>query len=169
VPSTHSFREEMLMSSANALTRLVLDVGTELREGYAEVGDDVRFHYVEAGDGPLVVLLHGFPELLQDFLHDAQLAYTPEEMERYVEAWSQPGAATGMINSYRFAVRHSSGEIRPVTAPTLVIWGRERPATSARRSPSPTTRTCPTSTASSGCPMPRNGSNTTRPSASMSC
>ena len=34
---------------------------TELREGYAEVGD-LRLHYVEAGDGPLVVLLHGFPE-----------------------------------------------------------------------------------------------------------
>ena len=37
------------------------DDGTELREGYAEVGD-VRLHYVEAGDGPLIVLLHGFPE-----------------------------------------------------------------------------------------------------------
>ena len=35
---------------------------TELQEGYADVGDDVRLHYVEAGDGPLVVLLHGFPE-----------------------------------------------------------------------------------------------------------
>src|SRR5258706_9630122 len=33
----------------------------ELREGYAEVGD-VKLHYVEAGDGPLIVLLHGFPE-----------------------------------------------------------------------------------------------------------
>src|SRR6202007_1731983 len=32
-----------------------------LREGYAEVGDQ-RLHYVEAGEGPLVVLLHGFPE-----------------------------------------------------------------------------------------------------------
>lgn len=31
-----------------------------VREGYAEVGDQ-RLHYVEAGDGPLVVLLHGFP------------------------------------------------------------------------------------------------------------
>ena len=49
------------MSSADALTRLVSDGRTELREGYAEVGD-VRLHYVEAGDGPLVVLLHGFPE-----------------------------------------------------------------------------------------------------------
>jgi pimeloyl-ACP methyl ester carboxylesterase len=34
---------------------------TELREGYAELGD-IRLHYVEAGEGPLVVLLHGFPE-----------------------------------------------------------------------------------------------------------
>ena len=49
------------MSSADALTRLVSDGRTELREGYAEVGD-VRLHYVEAGDGPLIVLLHGFPE-----------------------------------------------------------------------------------------------------------
>ena len=49
------------MSSADTLTRLVADGRTELREGYAEVGD-VRLHYVEAGDGPLIVLLHGFPE-----------------------------------------------------------------------------------------------------------
>src|SRR5438105_13435145 len=39
----------------------VLDDGIELREGYAEVGD-ATLHYVEAGDGPLIVLLHGFPE-----------------------------------------------------------------------------------------------------------
>ena len=49
------------MSSADALTRLASDGRAELREGYAEVGD-VTLHYVEAGDGPLVVLLHGFPE-----------------------------------------------------------------------------------------------------------
>jgi pimeloyl-ACP methyl ester carboxylesterase len=28
-----------------------------------------------------------------------------------------------MINYYRFAVRHSSGAIRTITAPALVIWG----------------------------------------------
>ena len=32
----------------------------ELREGFAEIGDQ-RLHYVEAGDGPLIILLHGFP------------------------------------------------------------------------------------------------------------
>ena len=42
-------------------TSMLPDVGIELREGYAEVGD-VNLHYVEAGAGPLVVLLHGFPE-----------------------------------------------------------------------------------------------------------
>src|SRR6202007_2431522 len=40
---------------------MALDDVTDLREGYTELGD-VRLHYVEAGDGPLVVLLHGFPE-----------------------------------------------------------------------------------------------------------
>ncbi len=32
-----------------------------VRHRFAEL-DDVRLHYVEAGDGPVVVLLHGFPE-----------------------------------------------------------------------------------------------------------
>jgi pimeloyl-ACP methyl ester carboxylesterase len=32
-----------------------------VRDGFAEL-DEVRLHYVEAGEGPLVVLLHGFPE-----------------------------------------------------------------------------------------------------------
>jgi pimeloyl-ACP methyl ester carboxylesterase len=232
--------------------------GSELREGYAEVGE-VRLHYVEAGEGPLVVLLHGFPEFwygwrrqigplaaagfrvvapdtrgynlsskpagvapyagdrlaadirglihergaesallvghdwggtvawtvamnhpevvdrlailnvahprkflqglhspdqlrkswyvfffelpglpesvvqadrwhfFRHFLRDADPAYTPEEMDWYVEAWSQPGAAAAMINYYRAAVRQSpkktEAQIRPISAPTLVIWG----------------------------------------------
>ena len=46
--------------SADAFSSLAADVPVELAEGFAEVGD-VKLHYVEAGDGPLVVLLHGFP------------------------------------------------------------------------------------------------------------
>jgi epoxide hydrolase 4 len=235
------------------------DETRELREGYAEVGDQ-RLHYVEAGDGPLIVMLHGFPEywygwreqikplaaagfrvvapdlrgynlsskpdgvaaydtdhltadiralihergaesallvghdwggsvawltamkypevvdrlavlnaahprkLSQGLHHPGQLrkswyffffdlpelpesivhadnwrffrhflrdarpgAFTAKDMERYVEAWSQPGAAAGMINYYRSSVRQSpkvaEAQIRPVQARTLVIWG----------------------------------------------
>ena len=237
----------------------MLDEDSGLREGYAEV-EDIRLHYVEAGDGPLVLLLHGFPEfwygwrlqihplaaagfrvvapdlrgynlsskpgevaaydtdrltadirgLIQElgaksallaghdwggtvawdtamnhpevvdrlailnaahprtlskglhhpgqlrkswyffffdlpelpesvvradrwhffrhFLRDARPPYTPEEIDRYVEAWSQPSAATGMINYYRSSVRtppkQAEAAIRPVRAPTLVIWGQ---------------------------------------------
>src|ERR1700759_2287415 len=53
------------MNSTENLTQDLLfgdsDQQIELREDYADV-NDIRLHYVEAGDGPLVVLLHGFPE-----------------------------------------------------------------------------------------------------------
>src|SRR5919202_6066254 len=39
-----------------------MQVGPGLREGFVEVEPGVQLHYVEAGAGPLVVLLHGFPE-----------------------------------------------------------------------------------------------------------
>ncbi len=58
---------------------------------------------------------------------DSKDAFTDEDLERYVEAWSQPGALTGMINYYRAALRRSPrkalSRMRPIPAPTLVIWG----------------------------------------------
>jgi epoxide hydrolase 4 len=62
------------------------------------------------------------------FEHDARPgAFTPADIDRYVEAWSQPGAATATINYYRAVFRQSprraEARIRPVDAPTLVIWG----------------------------------------------
>jgi pimeloyl-ACP methyl ester carboxylesterase len=55
-------------------------------------------------------------------------AFSPEDIARYVEAWSRPGAATAMINYYRAAFRQApwriERRIRPVEAPTLVIWGQ---------------------------------------------
>ena len=249
----------MTTSFTETLVAQELESQPELREGFAEVGD-VTLHYVEAGEGPLVVLLHGFPEFwfgwrlqieaiaaagfrvvapdmrgynlsskpsgisaysgekladdiyglihelgeksatlvghdwggtvawttamnhpevvdrlvvldaahprklqkglfsprqllrswyfffftlpwlpervvsakrfrfFQRFLRDARPAYTPEEMDRYVEAWSRPGAARAMLDYYRNSVLTPPWKawraIRKVTAPTLVIWGK---------------------------------------------
>ena len=54
--------------------------------------------------------------------------FSAEDLDRYAEAWSQPGALTAMINYYRAALRQSPRRAdarlaRPVQAPTLVIWG----------------------------------------------
>jgi epoxide hydrolase 4 len=64
-----------------------------------------------------------------NFAHDARPgAFSAADVARYVEAWSRPGAATAMINYYRAALRaqasrRSGGGLRPISAPTLVIWG----------------------------------------------
>jgi pimeloyl-ACP methyl ester carboxylesterase len=62
------------------------------------------------------------------FEHDARPgAFTPADIERYREAWSQPGAASAMINYYRAALRRPpsrrAGGLARVQASTLVIWG----------------------------------------------
>ncbi len=58
---------------------------------------------------------------------DSKRAFTDEDLERYVQAWSQPGALTGMINYYRAALRRSprsaQTQLRRIDAQTLVIWG----------------------------------------------
>jgi pimeloyl-ACP methyl ester carboxylesterase len=61
------------------------------------------------------------------YQRDARPAYTAEDLERYVESWSRPGAASAIINYYRAAVRESKqvqSNLRPIEAPTLVIWGQ---------------------------------------------
>jgi pimeloyl-ACP methyl ester carboxylesterase len=40
----------------------------ELAHRYADLGD-VRLHYIEAGEGPLVLLLHGFPQFWYQWRH----------------------------------------------------------------------------------------------------
>ncbi len=54
-------------------------------------------------------------------------AFTPADIDRYREAWSQPGAVEAMLNYYRAAIRRPpsarGGGLRPIEAPTLVIWG----------------------------------------------
>jgi pimeloyl-ACP methyl ester carboxylesterase len=66
--------------------------------------------------------------LRRGFERDARPgAFTPADIDRYIEAWSRPGAAQGMINYYRAAFRRpphpADRRFRKVTAPTRVIWG----------------------------------------------
>ena len=51
-------------------------------------------------------------------------AVSPPELESYLQAWQQPGALTAMLAYYRAAARGFGARLPPVTAPTLVIWGR---------------------------------------------
>ena len=79
------------------------------------------FFFFDLPELPETVVHANRWHFFRHFLHDAHPAYTPEEIDRYVEAWSQPGAATAMINYYR-----SSAEAtwHPIKAPTLIIWGQ---------------------------------------------
>jgi pimeloyl-ACP methyl ester carboxylesterase len=53
------------------------------------------------------------------------IAFTDEDIEKYKEAWSQPGAVTAMLNWYRAALRYPpeiTNGMR-VHVPTLILWG----------------------------------------------
>jgi len=55
-------------------------------------------------------------------------AFTEDDIRRYKEALSQPGARTAAINYYRAAfrrMRSASRGMAPVTVPTLLIWGEQ--------------------------------------------
>ena len=90
-----------------------------------------------------LVVMRGWEAFRRGFEHDARPgAFTQQDIERYIEAWSQPGAATAMINYYRAMFRRPPGatvsRIRPISAPTLVIWGeRDRYLSSELAEPEP--------------------------------
>ena len=50
--------------------------------------------------------------------------FTNEDIEKYKEAWSQPGAITAMINWYR-ALRYQMNMPKEmqIHVPTLMMWG----------------------------------------------
>ncbi|ALS75550.1 alpha/beta hydrolase [Planococcus rifietoensis] len=52
-------------------------------------------------------------------------AFTDQELERYKDAWSQPGALTGMLNWYRTIRKGSLLQMpkAPMRMPVRIIWG----------------------------------------------
>lgn len=49
--------------------------------------------------------------------------FSTQDLERYLEAWKQPGALTAMLNYYRALGRRRWGRSSRVELPTLLIWG----------------------------------------------
>jgi pimeloyl-ACP methyl ester carboxylesterase len=51
--------------------------------------------------------------------------FTPTDLERYREAWSQPQALRAMLNWYRALLRRPAWlpTSRHITVPTLLLWG----------------------------------------------
>jgi pimeloyl-ACP methyl ester carboxylesterase len=60
--------------------------------------------------------------------------FTNEDIEKYKEAWSQPGAMTAMINWYRAIIRYQPSRSKDprVKVPTLMMWGMKDVALSHR-------------------------------------
>ncbi len=58
-------------------------------------------------------------------------AFAAADLDRYVEAWRQPGAMTGMLNWYRALVRLPRAKPPRVRVPTLILWGRRDTALQA--------------------------------------
>jgi pimeloyl-ACP methyl ester carboxylesterase len=87
------------------------------------------FFFFDLPELPEAVVHADHWRFFRHFLRDADPAYTTEEMDRYIEAWAQPGAATAMIDYYRRSVRtppkKAEAALRPIKAPTLVIWGQD--------------------------------------------
>ncbi len=51
--------------------------------------------------------------------------FTPDDLDQYRKAWSNPGAVTAMINWYRAAFRHRPALPDPqIHVPTRILWGR---------------------------------------------
>jgi epoxide hydrolase 4 len=61
-------------------------------------------------------------------------AFTDEDIEKYKEAWSQPGAMTAMLNWYRAAARYQPDITNDMQVRTraLILWGAKDFALSRR-------------------------------------
>ncbi len=71
----------------------------------------------------------GFSFMKRSLRTGARGVFSDEDLTRYVEAWSQPGALTGMVNYYRAALRQSPrttlARMSRIDCPVLVIWGEQ--------------------------------------------
>ena len=78
---------------------------------------------------PELMMRRNLPRLVERAMRGSavrQGAFSDEDLQVYTEALRQPGALTASINYYRAAARWGRKlPTRPITAPTLIIWGEE--------------------------------------------
>lgn len=75
----------------------------------------------------LVATREGMDRILRGWSESARAALSDSDLDAYVAAIQQPGAAKAAINWYRAALRrpHTSFRIPKIQAPTLVLWGED--------------------------------------------
>ena len=70
-----------------------------------------------------------FPALIEltdyAFLRTALPSLPRAEIDRYVAAWSQPGAVTALTNWYRASLLSPPDSLGRITVPTVVVWGED--------------------------------------------
>lgn len=97
-----------------------------LRHAFADL-DDVRLHYVTQGDGPLVVLLHGFPEFWWSWRHQIPaLARRHEVVAPDLRGYNESGRPRG-IRSYRMdrLVADVVGLVRALGRERAILVGHD--------------------------------------------
>jgi epoxide hydrolase 4 len=77
----------------------------------------------------MLLRLGGYQGVAKAFASARPEAFTPDVMQSYREAWSTPGALTGMLNWYRAIFRHPIPMPAPGSLSTrcLVLWGDSDP------------------------------------------
>jgi epoxide hydrolase 4 len=114
------------------MLRAVAALDTEqVREGDAELSE-ARLHYVEAGEGPLVVLLHGFPEFWYSWrfqipaLAAAGFRVVAPDMRGYNTSSKPQGVAAYDVDRLALDVRDLVQERGTQAARVAVMTGAPR-------------------------------------------
>ncbi len=100
------------------LDNLESSVGQLLKSWYA-------LFYQIPGVPEQVMSQDNFARLKASLLGSIPGSFTDEDLTKHVEAWSQPGALTNMVNWYRALIQRRPERIPglKIPAPALVIWG----------------------------------------------